>query len=708
MATAAQRVAGSGSGLNWFWEFLKEELKPYPGRGILVGRIVVTATFMMILTLVFQIPYGAYGALFAVTISRENPETTINAARTNIIAFGISVLYILVGANLFLVDPEKRFLWVIGSFFLMFYALRVLSNYTAAARFGYLLSVTVPLWDEHISSGQRVENTLWAFGAIALGSIATVFGELIYAELKPQNDLAQSIEERLAAVEELLKCFSEGDCKDGKAQKTVMSMALMGTSRMRRFLQRSDNSPHYAEQMGAVISLVGRLVDVAANLTSVSLSETDEDRVQVRALTNKIVGIRTAFAEGRVPGALDAEPATYRIPILRELEETASLIPAVLTGAQSLSAFVPQAEGGHAPSRFFVPDAFTNPEHVKFALRGCLAASLCYVIYNGNDWAGISTSVTTCFLTALSTVGSSHQKQLLRFAGAIIGGLILGLGSQIFVLPYLDSITGFTLLFLAVTIPSVWIATSGPRLSYLGVQILVAFYLINLSEFKVQTSLTVARDRAIGIFLGFAVMWFAFDQLWASPAAVEMKRVFVNSFRLMAQFTREPVSQDTKVAVSRGFSLREQINKTFDTMRSLGDSVILEFGPSREHDLAWRSKIVQLSPQLRALFLTRISLWRYRIQLPNFQLPPAVSEALKEWDTQSANLLDRMADRLEGKDSVIPVDSAESFRRMQSAIESSRSAAPSTPLPELQTFSFLSGKAQDLERSLDQAIGADV
>jgi multidrug resistance protein MdtO len=65
----------------------------------------------------------------------------------------------------------------------------------------------------------------------------------------------------------------------------------------------------------------------------------------------------------------------------------------------------------------------------------------------------------------------------------------MGIGAQIFILPYLDSIAGFTLLFLAVTIPAAWIATSSPRLSYFGVQIAVAFYLINLSEFKAQTSL---------------------------------------------------------------------------------------------------------------------------------------------------------------------------------------------------------------------------
>ena len=62
-------------------EFLKEELAPYPGRGILVTRMVVAATIAMIMVMTFRVLYGAYGALFALTISRENPEATVKAVK---------------------------------------------------------------------------------------------------------------------------------------------------------------------------------------------------------------------------------------------------------------------------------------------------------------------------------------------------------------------------------------------------------------------------------------------------------------------------------------------------------------------------------------------------------------------------------------------------------------------------------------------------
>src|SRR6266513_1596065 len=37
----------------------------------------------------------------------------------------------------------------------------------------------------------------------------------------------------------------------------------------------------------------------------------------------------------------------------------------------------------------FVPDAFTNPAHVHFALKVTFAAMFCYIVYEAIDWSGI-------------------------------------------------------------------------------------------------------------------------------------------------------------------------------------------------------------------------------------------------------------------------------------------------------------------------------
>jgi multidrug resistance protein MdtO len=705
MGSIAQGLSASPSSLDWFRDFLKEELSPYPGRGALVTRMVVAATIVMIIHLTFQIPFGAYAVIYTLNISRENPKATVKAAKTVIVAFACSVLYILVGALCFLEDPILRLFWVIGTLFVMFFALSAINIYGAAARFGYMLVITIPLWDELTTATARVEGTLWAFEAISVATIITVLTELVFAELNPHNYLVEPVARRLAATAKLLNRYAAGQPVDPKTEKEITHLAMTGTSRLRRDLQRSGYSPRYAEQMGAVVVLAGRLVDLGANLLQLTFDISENDRKRIGILARDIAGVHEDLLQGRTPAPTKFDTGvSSSLPLLREMETTFSLISDVFTGTQSLDAYAPQAERSDPRPKLFASDALSNPEHLKFALRGCLAASLCYIIYNGKDWPGISTAVSTCFLTALTTVGSSHQKQILRFAGAIVGGAMFGIGSQMFVLPYLDNIGGFTMLFLAVTIPAAWIATSGPRLSYFGVQIGISFYLINLSEFKVQTSLEPARDRIIGVLLGLAMMWLVFDRLWAVPAVDKMKRLFISTVRLLAQFAREPLSEDPSVALTRSFLLRENINKNLETVRTLGDGVALEFGPSRAENLAWRSRIIAWQTEVRILFLTEVALWKYRSQLPSFELPAEVRARQKEFDDELARVLERFADRVDGKIN----EKSEKLELLLERLAESRTLGAEQENPELpvqlQTFLSLCRRAATLTTSLQEKL----
>ena len=703
MATAAQLIAKPSPPLQWFGQFLKEELAPYPGREALVARSVVAAAIVMILTMVFRMPYGAYAALYAVTISRENPEATVKEVKTIVVAFAVSVLYILAGAMFFLPDENLRPFWIIATLFLMFYALRVVTNHSAAVRFGYLITITIPLWDEHISAGSRVENTLWAFAAISLASVITAVTEVVHAEVRGRDVLLQSIAERFAAVEELLNCYIAGRLVDSKTEKQIAKLAMLGTSRLRRFLKLSSYSPRYAEQMSAVVALTGRLVDIAANLAVLSFDLMEDDREQLRKMAAELASIRAALLIGRVPNQGETRDHSQRVPLLHELEATVSLIPAVFIGSQSLSAYASQSESADPPSKFLVADAFSNPEHMRFALKACLAASLCYLLENGKDWPGINPAILACFLTALSNIGSSRQKQMLCISGTIIG-VVLGIGSQIFILPHLDSITGFTLLFLAVSIPATWIATSGPRLSHCGVQLLIAFYLINLSEFRVQTSLELGRDRVIGIFIGLLMMWLVFDQLWGTPALVEMKIKFVSNLRLLAQFAREPISGDLRLDAERSFALREKISNNFDGVRASADGIVLEFGPSREQNLVWRYRIIRWQTQMRILFLTRIALWKYRAQLPSFELPQTVGVAQRAFDDELARALEAMADRIEGRPSQVKL-SDESLAPLERAVRAHEGSEPQQETADgFRAFLSLHRRIKSLATSLQKEI----
>jgi multidrug resistance protein MdtO len=288
-------------------------------------------------------------------------------------------------------------------------------------------------------------------------------------------------------------------------------------------------------------------------------------------------------------------------------------MPTVFSSRSAIDPRLDVLEAPASSAGIFVQDAFSNPENIRYVLGGTLAAMLCYVLYVGLAWPGISTSVTTCVLTALTNVGASRQKQVLRLGGALLGGFVFGLGAQIFILPSIDSITGFTVLFATVTAIAAWVGTSSARLSYAGVQIALAFYLIQLSDFRIQTSLTVARDRSIGVVIGITMMWLVFERFYSRSAADEMIRIFAGNLRLMADLMgNTPLNADT-VAVLKIRRQREQIYRNFGSVNAQSDAVPFETGARRSGDMAARDRIRRWQASLRTFYLMEAPLLQFRV-----------------------------------------------------------------------------------------------
>jgi len=501
---------------------------------------------------------------------------------------------------------------------------------------------------------------------LTLATGVALWVELLLVKFTESADLIGLLERRLACVEDLIQAYAQGRSPDA-AKKELARFSTLGTSRLRNILQRSPHSRHYREQMGAVVGLLGNLINLAVELRPGNVS----DRERVQALAVNVGRIRADLLIGRTPQPIPVNENAFSSDsalLLDRMETTVSLVAEMLTAHQSLSAYELQQSRKEQASRLLVPDALSNPEHLRFALKGCLAASLCYLTYNLINWPGISTAVITCFLTALTTTGASRQKQTLLLTGAAAGGL-LGVASQLFVLPYIDSIAGFTAWFIVVTIAAAWFVTCTPRLSYFGLQVAFAYNFVNLQEFTIQTSLTPARDRIAGILLGLFMMWLVFDRLWGTPAAVEVKTSFISTLRLMAQFAREPISEDLRTAIERSYSLRDAIEKGFENVRARADQVLFEFGPSRERNLALRDRIQRWQPQLRVLFVLQISTWNYRVRLPGFYLPDPIYSARREFDEEFARMLEGMANRLEGKPAEVPDSLNNSLQHLEQNVE---------------------------------------
>jgi len=162
---------------------------------------------------------------------------------------------------------------------------------------------------------------------------------------------------------------------------------------------------------------------------------------------------------------------------------------------------------------FFVADAFTNPDYIRYALKTTAAAMFCYFLYSLLDWPGIHTCFLTCYIVSLGTTAETVEKLTLRILGCLVGAAA-GYGAMIFLVPYLTSITTLMVVIFAGALASAYVSAGSERISYAGFQMAFAFFLCVIQGPSPAFDLSTARDRVIGILLGNFVAYLLFTNLW--------------------------------------------------------------------------------------------------------------------------------------------------------------------------------------------------
>jgi multidrug resistance protein MdtO len=610
--------------------------------------MVIAATITMFLIMTFRVPGGALGALYAFLISRDSLRSTLKSGAEVAISYTIGICFVVAGAYLFADNSFARFFWFAGSMFVIYLALQVLRDYGIAIGFAIILVNVLPIWQMPETAERRLELTLWQGLAVGIGAAVTISVEAIAHAFNAKDELFHGIDDRLAAVEELIERLGKRQAISMELADGLARYSIVGASGLRRMLARSRHERLYREQLMVVVNLTGRLIDLAASAAHSPHTLSDGDEQRLRRMTAQIAGIRRSIAEGTVPHCEEeeVETAPSGISFLPEIERTLALVPQVFSASDSIRAHLPSVLDEDEPTMsFFRSDAFRNPAYIQFALRGCMATTICYFTYELLDWRGISTSVTTCVVTALSNVGTSRQKQLLRLAGAAVGGFIFGIGSQAFVLPNVDSIAGFALVFAGVTAVGAWCATASQRFSYFGIQLALAFYLVHLQEFKIETSLAIARDRVVGILFGLSMMWLVFDRLGCASAADQMIRAFNSNLMAIADLALEPQDERPELAIRRIRSLRDQIGAGFQTVHAQADAVPFEIGPHWEERMTTRAEIRRLQPRLQTLYLMVVALLQHRVFGANADIPDRFRAVQHRFNQAISLVLKQLSDR---------------------------------------------------------------
>jgi multidrug resistance protein MdtO len=522
-----------------FVGFLRRELAPTPGRGGATFRLTLACVIATIPILTHRIPHALLVMIIMYLITQEDTAATLLGSILGVVGLTVGLATALLALMVVLDIAWLRIACFVGFMVGGLWLKRVLVIGALGSALGLPAAIVMIIPDlGPLPPESVVEFLLWFWLCITLGLTVNLGVQLLLAPGDPLRLLERELDTRLRAVENTARALAgPTDLAPFPPAPSLEALATAGMSRPLALLKTASLTNVWArrrhEVLAATITLVDRLVTDTSALLLLPRASGAPTRDALRRVADGCARAREALAEHRWPEPAEGvAPSASTPPPLADMERT-------LEQLSTMARLEPPSPAAkESRPRLLLADATTNPEYVQFAAKGALAALICYVLFVGFDYPGIYTSVITCFVVSLSTIGSSNQKGLLRFGGAAVGGL-MGLLALVYAFPNVDGLGGFWLVFAAGTAVAAWINFGSPRISYGGYQTGLAFYKATLQTLGPAISATVVRDRLIGVAFGLIVFGIVEHVLWPARAATRMHARLADVLRSLAAFARE-------------------------------------------------------------------------------------------------------------------------------------------------------------------------
>jgi multidrug resistance protein MdtO len=210
----------------------------------------------------------------------------------------------------------------------------------------------------------------------------------------------------------------------------------------------------------------------------------------------------------------------------------------------------------------------------------------------------------------------------------------------VYLLPNVESIGGFWLVFGAGTAVAAWVNFGTPRISYGGYQIGLAFYKAVLEGFGPALNLTVIRDRIIGVFFGLTVFGILEHVLWPVRAADTLRARLAEIMRLLGELARTGAGCATQTVAGNDVdSWRRLISQKVEDIQGLIESSKFEL------DAFKLSAIQKFVGDAQIIFILLLTLAHERreVKAPNVvrtaavELDDAIAAALLALSTRIAS-----------------------------------------------------------------------
>lgn len=479
-----------------------------PGRLAFALRLTLVCAVTALISQWFEIPEPALTVYLVLFLNRPERTTSILLA-VGMLVFVSLLIALLVPLAACLIDaPFWRVMAMAGlSCGIVFLGsasrLRPVAS-TMALVTAYVLALL-----GSVPTGELATRGLlyaWLFVAVPAG--VSVVAALVLAP-DPRGQAGALLARALYCAADLLDSpgaetrtrFEAARREMVLGMPTLLKLAQIEGTRTRTDADTCRSVEATTTRMLAAIDLLDRHPDEAAREPlATSLTPTLRAMADILAAGGYPVSIAQPCWPATIPDDLATPVATLSDALT---DFTAALPPPA------------QAEAEAAPrsSGFFAADAFTDPAHIRHALKVTLAAMTCYLLYTLWDWPGIHTAMITCYIVALGTAAETVEKLSLRIAGCLAGAA-LGLAMILFVLPAVTAITGLLWVVGGGMFLACWVAAGDARISYAGFQVGFAFLLCVLQGSAPGFDLAIARDRVVGVLLGAGISYAVFTRIW--------------------------------------------------------------------------------------------------------------------------------------------------------------------------------------------------
>ncbi|AIE66972.1 FUSC family protein [Klebsiella michiganensis] len=502
------------------WPFLTRELRDAPGRANYTLRLTLSCAVLIVLFMTLHIPFLAVALIVVFYVSQPN----VLMIKLVSVVFVVTVSVALGGVLLIIKwtydYPLIRLVASVILFFCAIYLMRVLGKLGLAFFVVALAVIYAQTFPSMTSQSEiLVRLLLWLWVAINTAILVTLLVNACFQQAFPGYQFKARL---VVMLRQTARRLSQPD--DGTPPPTVTEIAGQFNQLRSLYQQAARATPEIAASPQAWQSLMAAALS-CSHLTALLLPGDDHPDARRR-----IASQLNALADN-LPAAAEVQPLIVprdgaNSAILQEIAEV------LVRLARGETIPLPQGEVEKAP--LLLPDAWSNPAYLHFALKTLLATLLCYVFYTAADWQGIHTIMLSCVIVAQPGLGATMQKTWLRIGGALLATLI-ALLLIVFVQPWTDSLSGLLAMTLPVFALAAWIAAGSERIAYAGIQIGFTFALAFLSWFGPLSNLTELRDRVIGILLGVLVSSIVHLYLWPDSEAPQLKARLAQLYRQLAQ-----------------------------------------------------------------------------------------------------------------------------------------------------------------------------